>query len=86
MNLSPKFQLYGGAQLNLNTFRFFAESFRDYSIGADLIGGVRYNISNKWSISSEIIAPTKYYSFSTTNVNSWETGVQFQPLKLNFRF
>ena len=83
--LSPKFQLYGGAQLNLSKYGIATDDFNAHSLSLDFIGGLRYNINDKWSLSSEIISPVRY-GWSSRGSSVWETGVEWQPLKLNFRF
>ena len=86
LTLSPKFQLYGGAQVNLSTYSYNNNETRGYGVGVDLIGGIRYNINDRWSLSSEVIAPFKYNWSSSNLGNSFETGVIWQPVKLNFSF
>mgnify|MGYP000548397158 CR=1 FL=1 len=86
LSLSPKFQLYGGAQLNLSAYNLSNDQYQFYGAGVDFIGGLRYNLNDKWSLSSEIIAPLKYNWSANGPGSNWEAGVKWQPLKLNFRF
>ena len=86
LSLSPKFQLYGGGQLNLSAYNIGNDVYQFYGAGVDLIGGIRYNINDKWSISSEVIAPLKYNWSANGPGSNWEIGAKWQPLKLNFSF
>ncbi len=82
--ITSKFKIYGGAQMSLRKSGLFNTGFSSYAVGAGLIGGVRYNINDRWSINSEV---TNYLWFSSMSDSQvWGTNVKWQPLKLNFRF
>jgi len=78
--------MYGGAQLFLSGQNLSNEQYKFYNVGIDLVGGVRYNINEKWSLSSEVVAPARYSWAVNGDARGFQTGIIWEPVKLNFNF
>lgn len=86
LSLSEKWQLYGGGEFRTGVFGLFNDFFSSFGVGVAGIGGIRYNINERWSLSSEILTPIGYGKSQSLDISSWSTGIEWQIVKINFRF